>query len=397
MTRPLRVLCLDIEGGHGGSSRSLYYLLKHVDRDAVAPTVWCRRDGPIMARYAEIAIPVVVEPGLPKASALPRASRNVAQLMGHAGEFWRARGGALERLADAASAHDIVHFNHEGFAALAWWLRRTVNVPATMHIRTNVLASAFARAQMRAISRAVDAVAFITPNEERTFRGLGGMAPGRVIYNVVESDARPAPHDNLVAEKRLKIASLSNAAHVRGTDRLIDIAAALKALGRRDVVIVAAGDMHLGGRWPAPYDAFARDGKTLADVAAAQGLADYFLFLGHVPDPERVLAGADLLLKPTREDNPWGRDVLEALAAGCPVISVGSDATFVETGVTGMLQPRFDADAAAQAIAVLADDRASLASMGEAARARVAKLCNGPGRARELTELWRDAVARHGA
>lgn len=397
MTRPLRVLCLDIEGGHGGSSRSLYYLLKHADRDAIAPTVWCRRDGPIKARYAEIGIPVVVEPGLPKASALPRASRNVAQLLGHAGEFWRARGGTLRRLADAARAHDVVHFNHEGFAALAWWLRRTAGVPATTHIRTNVVASVFARAQMRAISRAVDGVAFITPNEERTFRGLGGTAPGRVIFNVVEADERPEPHPLLANETRLKIASLSNAAHVRGTDRLIDIAAALKAMGRRDVLIVAAGDMHLGGRWPAPYDAFARDGKTLADVAASLGLAEYFLFLGHVPDPERVLAGADLLLKPTREDNPWGRDVLEALAGGCPVISVGSDGTFVETGVTGILQATFDAGTVAKAVAALADDRLRLASMGEAARARVAKLCNGAERARELTELWRAAVARHGA
>ena len=30
--RPIRVLCLDIEGGYGGSSRSLYFSLQNMDR-----------------------------------------------------------------------------------------------------------------------------------------------------------------------------------------------------------------------------------------------------------------------------------------------------------------------------------------------------------------------------
>ena len=62
MEAPMRVLCLDIEGGFGGSSRSLYYLLKHLDRGRVAPTVWCRKPGPIQERYEALGIPVAVMP-----------------------------------------------------------------------------------------------------------------------------------------------------------------------------------------------------------------------------------------------------------------------------------------------------------------------------------------------
>ena len=43
-----RVLCLDVEGGHGGSSRSFFHLIKNMDRDTVDRSVWCRRRGSIL-------------------------------------------------------------------------------------------------------------------------------------------------------------------------------------------------------------------------------------------------------------------------------------------------------------------------------------------------------------
>ncbi len=390
LSEPLKVLCLDIEGGHGGSSRSLYYSLKNIDRSLIAPTVICRRDGPIRQLYADIGIPVEILADLPKASALPRPSRNLWQLVGHLGDFSGARrGGTLKRLREVVLAHDLVHFNHEGFAALALWVRRQTHRPATMHIRTNVQPSIFSRWQMRTISAAVDHVVFITPHEETTFRSLGGLTPGTVVFNSAEPATGAQPHPAIPRDGRLVIASLSNAAFIRGSDRLLELADALKRLGRDDVLIVSAGDMALkGSDWSADLVRLAGRGGSLADAANSLGLGSRMLFLGHVAEPERVLAASDLLIKPTRESNPWGRDILEALSSGKPVLSVGTDQTFVETGVTGLLQQHFDADALAAAIARLADDRAELARMGETARQRIANLCGPTDRARDLADIW---------
>ena len=403
MSIPLKVVCLDIEGGHGGSSRSLYFSLKNIDRSLIEPTVICRRDGPIRRLYADVGIGVEVLADLPKASALPKSSRNLWQIAGHLGGFARAhRSGTLRRLEDAVLAHDVVHFNHEGFASLALWVRRRTAKPATLHIRTNVLPSPFSRLQMRCISAAVDRTVFITPHEERTFRSLGGTTPGTVIFNIAEPAPDALPHPTIPRDGRLVIASLSNASKMRGTDRLLDLAASLQRLGRDDVLIVSAGDMALkGSDWEGDLRAIASRGGTLAEAAQARGLSSRMRFLGHVPDPERVLAASDFLIKPTREANPWGRDILEALAAGKPVLSVGTDETFVETGVTGILQQHFDADALAVEIARLADDRAALARMGESARQRIANLCGPADRARDLAEIWLAAGLRsphrHGA
>ena len=119
----LRVLCLDIEGGFGGSSRSLYESIRHLDRDRVSPEVWCGREGPIQARYAALGVACRTV-SWPRYSALPRFSRNLLAL-GRA-ELELIRSGAL--LADLAATveqrFDVVHLNHESLFLVAAWLRR---------------------------------------------------------------------------------------------------------------------------------------------------------------------------------------------------------------------------------------------------------------------------------
>ena len=78
MTRaPLRVLCLDIEGGYGGSSRSLWEFLRHIDRPRIEVEVWCRRAGPAQDRYKAEGIATRVTPDMPTVSALPKFTRNL--------------------------------------------------------------------------------------------------------------------------------------------------------------------------------------------------------------------------------------------------------------------------------------------------------------------------------
>ncbi len=396
-SRSLRVLCLDIEGGFGGSSRSLFESLRHMDRDAVEPEVWCRRDGPIRQRYAELGIPCRVMEGMPRMNSLPKASRN---LVGYA-RFWREmalwRSEATQLAVLVRQRFDVVHFNHEGLAGLAGFLRGRHDGAQTMHVRTMIPDNVFGRWQRRRMAAGIDRFAFITENErENVERVLGRAVPGSVIYNIATDTGSARRHPAIPDDRRLKVAVLANYAHVRGIDRAVEIAEALAVRNRRDVLFVVAGDMSLQGSLPNELGRIARAGGTLADYAAARGVDDMFLFLGHVAAPETVLAACDMLLKPTREDNPWGRDIIEALAAGLPVLSIGQYQRFVETGKTGILMPVYNAAAAAEHLLKLHSDRTLLKHLGAAARARIAELCDGRNRAGDLLELWQDAVRARG-
>ncbi len=387
-----RVLCLDIEGGYGGSSRSLYEFVRCL-RNKVSIEVWCRRAGPIEDRYAAIGVPCSVATDMPKVSSLPRCSRNLLVYSQAYWSFWKARPFLVHLLRTVNNRFDLVHFNHEALFLLASWLRRRTNVPFTMHIRTNLWDTSFARWQTRKMSRAVNHFAFITENEQRNFQRLGGWGEGTVIYNIAEpTEACITPLEAVPKDHRFKIASLSNYSWLRGSDRLVNVAVALAAQGRRDFLFVVAGDIKLPRSLPGELGKVARRGGTLADYASVCGVLDMFLFLGHVSEPESVLAACHVMAKLTREDNPWGRDIIEALAAGRPVLSIGRWDGFVQNGRTGVLYPVFQADGVAQGLIQLADDRGRLNEMAGRAREHVTRLCSGRERAADLLAIWAKLV-----
>ena len=398
--RPLRVLCLDIEGGYGGSSRSLWEVLRHVDRSKIDAEVWCRKDGPAPSRYHADGIAARLTPGMPTVSALPKISRNLIVFGRFLFSDWpRSRAFRRELLQAVNQRFDLLHCNHESLFALASWLRPRVSVPISGHVRTNLWRTAFARRQVRMLAAAADRLVFITENERRTFEGhLGAEARGEVILNAATlRETAPLAIAEFADDPRYKIACLSNFSWNRGIDRLVDLAAALAASGRRDVIFIVAGNMTLPRSLPGELGRVARQGGSLLDYAAACGVADMFAFLGHVDDPERVLASSHALIKPTREANPWGRDIIEAYALARPVIALGSWTGFVSPGETGILHSEFDARAMAADIALLADDRDRSQAMGRSGRTRIAELCNPWDRAADLAEFWRQTALRaHG-
>jgi glycosyltransferase involved in cell wall biosynthesis len=260
-----------------------------------------------------------------------------------------------------------------------------------MHLRTNLHPTAFARWQQRVISRVIDHRVFITDNEEASYRHLGGIGSGTVIFNIVGAPQGVLRHPAVPDDTRFRIACLSNYSWFRGTDRLMDVAEVLKQRSRRDILFVIAGRGDLSRSLPGELGRTAAAGGTLVDYARRRGVADYFLFLGHVSEPERVIAACHAVAKPTREANPWGRDILEAAAQGRLIFTIGQDETFVRNGQTGVLFPSFDADAFADQVIAFADDRPASEVLGAAARKHVMMLCEGHARAGDLLRVWLNA------
>ena len=362
------------------------------------PEVWCGRSGPAVKRYGELDVPCRVV-SFPRFSALPRVSRNLYAVCRAKLDQLRVRAAFEELVRAAATRFDVVHANHESLFLLASALRRRADVPQAMHMRTIVAPGVFARWQARSIARSADQVVFITENEREAWERLGLRTPARhVIYNIaVAPPTGASPHPAVPSDTRFRIACLSNYAWIRGVDRLVEVAAELKSRGRADVLFVVAGDMRLRGSPPGALGRIAARGGMLPDYAASNRVGDMFAFLGPVDEPERVLAACDIVARPSRGNDPWGREIIEALAAGKPVVCTGVYQRFVEDGVTGIVRPDYDRAAFADAIVRLADDPALRRRLGAAGHRRVAVLCDGPARAEDLRGVWAAAAARRAA
>lgn len=390
----LRVLCLDIEGGHGGSSRSLYQSVRALDRNRVDVEVWCRRNGAILSDYRDIGVPARHCPDMPRFTTLVRNSRSAIDLVRFFLDQWpksKSFRGALE---EAFPRVDVIHLNHISLFWLARWISRRPSRPrVVLHVRTNPYDTVFGRWQQRIAVRHVDGLVFITENERAHMARLCGRPiDGPVIFNPADTPDNVPPFSDLAPEGRFVVAVLSNYSYLRGIDRLIEIAKCLDSRGDNRIAFVVAGDMALSAGLPGRLGEIGARGGTLEDYAAEVGVSARIRFVGHTTEPERILAAADVLLKPTREANPWGRDILEALAQGVPVASVGSYDRFVETGETGFLQAEFDPDGMADWLVEIASRRDLAVRMGERARARIRALCDPRTQAAALQDFWRTIV-----
>jgi glycosyltransferase involved in cell wall biosynthesis len=168
----------------------------------------------------------------------------------------------------------------------------------------------------------------------------------------------------------------------KGIRFLLEAAAQLKPRFP-DLKVVLAGD---GFERPA-----------LARLAEDLGMGSDVTFLGWVPNTELppYYRAAAVSVIPSLEE---GFGIPAAEAMGCEVAVVASDAgglpEVVENGVTGLVVPRGDSRALAQAIGSLLADPERRRVMGQAGRARALRLFDWDRSAEQFEQIYRDVAAR---
>lgn len=112
----------------------------------------------------------------------------------------------------------------------------------------------------------------------------------------------------------------------------------------------------------------------LAPRVAELGLSERFRLSGHRPDAARAMGLLDLLAFPSIGMDSCPNVVLEAMAAGVPVVgtAIGGVPEIVVDGETGRIVPPGDAGALAGAAVEVLSDRARARAMGERGRTRAA-------------------------
>jgi glycosyltransferase involved in cell wall biosynthesis len=118
---------------------------------------------------------------------------------------------------------------------------------------------------------------------------------------------------------------------------------------------------------------FLNELKRLADT---WGLNSRITFAGYQDDMADVYAGIDLLIHSSTRPEPFGRVLIEAMAAGVPVIASaqGGPTEIVQDGVTGLLITPGSSEILSEAMHILLEDSERRKVMGIAAcqRAREA-------------------------
>ncbi|MFN3583801.1 glycosyltransferase family 4 protein [Phenylobacterium sp.] len=187
---------------------------------------------------------------------------------------------------------------------------------------------------------------FVTAERVEALRAAWGIAPN---------------------DPRTKILLAGRLTRIKGHLTIIEAARRLAAQGRRDFLILFAGDDQ--GR--TGYS------EELAQAIAEAGLQEAVRIVGHCDDMPAAYLLADLAILPTIVPESFGRAAVEPQAMGRPVIASnhGGVTETVLDGITGWLVPPGEAGAWAEALARAVDaGSARRAEMGEAGQRRARQL-----------------------
>jgi glycosyltransferase involved in cell wall biosynthesis len=143
-------------------------------------------------------------------------------------------------------------------------------------------------------------------------------------------------------------------------------------------------------------DAWPDDGTYAAgllDMVQQLGLEGRVRFLGYQDDIIRFMKSIDLLVLPS-ENEPFGRVLIEAMAAAKPVVAFrgGGVTEIVDDGSNGLLVAPRDVAGLASAIQTLIADRTLAQAMGKAGRAKVETDFTVASHVERLQEVYRSAL-----
>ena len=381
------ILYLDSGSGIGGGQRSLLLLLKHLDATRFRSFLGCLGDSMLAAAARKAGHPVIPL-DLPKQHdkgdkvrrfTFDDITRDLLQFKVIFQLLW-----VLEE-----KQIDLIHANSLAAGLIGGIVGKLYGVPIVMHKR---YATAYGVLD-RLCEVLLDRVILVS---EATRWAFAPHSKQALIYNGVELSALRPPlspprwrggktlrADLNLDPDALLIGIVTRITPEKGIHLLIEATAKLKASPYIQLLVV-------GG----PY--FPKDAEYIDSLkvqAEKLGIADRVIFTGFLEDTGAILSLLDVVLLASTIPEACPRTIIEAMAAGVPVIAtpLGGSKELV-TPETGILVPAEDPDAFAAAITQLAEDNERRKRMGKACRLRAEQLFCATQNARLTEDLYLDLL-----
>ena len=251
---------------------------------------------------------------------------------------------------------------------------RAGGTPTLLHVHEMLDPGRRSRAAMLLAGR-VDGVVAVSNACAAPLRAAG------VRTGIVTAGVAPAPEGRVPRpHRKVVVGMLGTICERKGSDVFVSAARAVLA-GRSDVELRMVGPLA-----PGADEAWAR-------AVVARGERAGVRWTGPTADAAAELATWDVFVHPTRRD-PFPLVVLEAMAAGLPVIAIDVDGVPEQVDErSAILVAPGDAAALARAIERLAGDAPARRAMGRAGAARAATHFTPERNARELATAYERVLA----
>lgn len=403
-----KVLFIHHGGNIGGAPISMLQLAAALDRQHFTPQVIFTQSGPILESARDLGMPVQVvnlRSAFFYGAHVPIRLRMLVPFLTY---FW-----PTVRNTERIIRHeqpDLVHLNTIVLIPVAIGVKRA-GVPLVWHVREVPGPNPWLRRwQIGSISRLADCVVANSAYVQQAFPSSTHV---RVIHNALDLSRFRIDEGNARSHVRTELGlpatapvvlMIGSVQAVKGHYLLVEAARRI-VLDHPDIrfIIVAGG---VGSSYVRSWRGQAKSllGLPLDNVARMQrqiqkaGLSEHFVFTGYRNDIPELLAASEVVIFLPQAAEGFGRPLIEAMAAGRPVIAtdIGPSREILGEG-TGLLVPAGETDALAQALTVLLSDPVLRQRMGVEGKERVVRHFRMEQHIAKITEIYTDLLSRRQA
>ena len=390
--RPIRVLYMDHVPRMSGAEQSLADLVIGVSRGPVEPIVVLPSDGPLAHELRGNGVLVRM---VPMNRALLETSRSALSRSPFAaivrlGAFLAASWRVWRVIREVQP--DVVHTNTLKTHLIAALPCAVARVPLIWHVR-DILPAGWLRRTL--ITFAQFASVIIVPSRA-VAEGFRGRAR---VYRKLRLIPNGIHIEEFVHARKDR--SLREMIGARPSDVAIGIVARVAPWKGQDVFLRAAA--MVARRHPKAHfvvigaPLFSQDHAyeaALHQMVAEMGIAERVSFLGWQPSPE-AMAALDIVVHASQEPEPFGRTLVEAMAAGKPLVAAAGGAVAeIVPPAAGFVIPPSRPELLADALDRLLEDKRLRARMGEAGAEIAASFFPVTRTIQSVAALYRGLAAR---
>ncbi len=326
----------------GGGQWSLYYLIKHLDKDRFHPLVLCPEQGELSDKMIKVgAEPIFMKTGRIR-SFNPFTIKKLVSII-------------KDRNIAVIHTDSTTETFYAGIAA------KIMNIPLIWHIR----ASEGQWALDRMLSALSTKLILVASALIKRFKWLNkGKAP--TVYNGIDLEefdsftSASSIRDEFNIDKDTVLLACSGRLEERkGQEYLVS---AMRNINNAKIIFAGKAD-----------DAYLNRIKTMCNEF---NISERVIFAGHRKDVPALLRQIDIFAFPVIIGEGFSRAVLEAMAAGKPVIATddAGNPEAVKDGETGHIVPIKDPEALSEKINDLIRNKEKRNQMGLAGRKRLEKM-----------------------
>ena len=377
----VKILFIHHGSGIGGAPVSMLQLAQGLDPERYEPVVYFTQPGPIFGFAREMGVDAGVcrmRSAFSYGAHVPFRARMVVPFLLHFRSTIRAAQSLVR-----SERPDVVHLNTSVLVPTAIGIKRE-KVPLVWHVREAPGPNRWIRSwHLGTVRRLAD---HVITTSDYVRRKLGPCEHASTVHNSVEvrrfNVDEPQARDRVRAELNLPakspvIGMIGSVQKVKGHDLIVDAARRIVTQQPDARFLIVAGGVDAAyrrswrGRLKAAVQAPMDNLDRMRRRVRAAGLEDRFVFSGYRTDIPDMLAAMDVLAFPSQAPEGFGRPLIEAMAAGRPIVAtdLGPTREIVGDGGAVLVEPGEPEELAGALLRVLIDSELAR-RLGDGGRGR---------------------------